>query len=69
VADEDELARRQERGQQINDPGWVNEQLRILHGGDNQAEGQGEAIDDEELEGDEGMAKAEADAVDDDDDD
>ncbi|WVQ74973.1 hypothetical protein IAR50_004581 [Cryptococcus sp. DSM 104548] len=44
---------------QVTDPGWANEQLRAIHGGDNMAEGQGEAIDDEEDEPDDGTIEAE----------
>lgn len=60
---EEEQARETVR-RQINDPSWINQELRRLHGGENMAEGEGEAIDDEEVV-DEGAQKME-DAVNDD---
>ncbi|TYJ53407.1 hypothetical protein B9479_005954 [Cryptococcus floricola] len=50
----------------VADPGWANEQLRAIHGGENMAEGQGEAIDDEEDEPDDGALRAERAARDED---
>ena len=42
----------------MTEPTWANEQLRRIHGGDNEAEGLGEAIDEEG--GEELEEKAEA---------
>ncbi|ODN82326.1 RNA polymerase II-associated factor 1 [Cryptococcus wingfieldii CBS 7118] len=50
----------------VADPGWANEQLRAIHGGENMAEGQGEAIDDEQDEPDDGALRAERAARDED---
>jgi RNA polymerase II-associated factor 1 len=44
---------------QVRHPLWANVELRRLHGGENMAEGQGEAIDDEEPPMDEGADRAE----------
>jgi len=67
VANQDEQDERSSVQEQVTDPTWANEALRRIHGGDNMAEGQGEAIDDEELPPDEGAEKAEQDAEEDDD--
>ncbi|WVQ82129.1 hypothetical protein IAT38_004257 [Cryptococcus sp. DSM 104549] len=53
---------RQVAREQVTDPTWANEELRKIHGGENMAEGQGEAIDDEETDVDEGAMRAEAEA-------
>nr|KIR84867.1 RNA polymerase II-associated factor 1 [Cryptococcus tetragattii IND107] len=54
-----DIDHRDEAKSQVADPTWANEELRRIHGGDNMAEGQGEAIDDEEVEVDEGAIEAE----------
>ncbi|OXH09900.1 RNA polymerase II-associated factor 1 [Cryptococcus neoformans] len=54
-----DIAHRDEAKSQVADPTWTNEELRRVHGGDNMAEGQGEAIDDEEVGVDEGAIEAE----------
>ncbi|RSH88788.1 hypothetical protein EHS25_003016 [Saitozyma podzolica] len=66
VPTHDEVAEREKENSQITDPYWANEELRRLHGGENMAEGQGEAIDDEELPMDEGAERAEDEAEKDD---
>lgn len=53
-----DIAHRDEAKSQVADPTWTNEELRRIHGGDNMAEGQGEAID-EEVGVDEGAIEAE----------
>ncbi|KAK8854750.1 hypothetical protein IAR55_003489 [Kwoniella newhampshirensis] len=59
IPEEREVEDRQRGRGQVLDPAWASAELRRLHGGDNMAEGQGEAIDDEELV-DEGAQRAEA---------
>ncbi|WWD19106.1 hypothetical protein CI109_103564 [Kwoniella shandongensis] len=59
IPEEREVEDRQTARGQVQDPTWASAELRRLHGGDNMAEGQGEAIDDEELV-DEGAQQAEA---------
>nr|ODN89022.1 RNA polymerase II-associated factor 1 [Cryptococcus depauperatus CBS 7841] len=54
-----ELEAREKAKVQVIDPTWTNEQLRLLHGGENLAEGLGEAIDDEKIGLDEGAAQIE----------
>lgn len=61
-----ELKGREEKKQSVIDPSWVNDQLRGIQGGENMAEGQGEAIDDEEIGVDEGAERAEDDVDEDD---
>ncbi|EIW68189.1 hypothetical protein TREMEDRAFT_32136, partial [Tremella mesenterica DSM 1558] len=56
---ESEMEFHAEASEVIVDPHWANGELRRLHGGDNMAEGQGEAIDDEEDPIDEGAEAAE----------
>lgn len=48
VAKEEERVERTRKVGQVADPNWINERLRALQGGENMAEGLGEAIDDEE---------------------
>ncbi|WRT68451.1 uncharacterized protein IL334_005427 [Kwoniella shivajii] len=51
---------REESKAQVADPTWANEELRRLRGGDNMAELQGEAIQDEDVELDEEAQRLEA---------
>ena len=44
VPDESVLTQRATAQDMVTDPGWINAQLRDLHDGENEAEGQGEAI-------------------------
>jgi len=58
LPDHDEQEMRKAAAAQITDPLWISEQMRALRG-ENMAEGQGEAIDDEEPPDDEGAAQLE----------
>ncbi|OCF57219.1 RNA polymerase II-associated factor 1 [Kwoniella mangroviensis CBS 10435] len=58
-AGKDEKEREMSKAQ-VSDPTWVNEELRKSRGGDNMAELQGEAIQDEDVELDEEAQKIEA---------
>ncbi|WVW85572.1 hypothetical protein I302_107610 [Kwoniella bestiolae CBS 10118] len=58
-AESDRKQREMEHAQ-VSDPTWANEELRKLRGGDNMAELQGEAIQDEDVELDEEAQKLEA---------
>ncbi|WWC63346.1 uncharacterized protein I303_105946 [Kwoniella dejecticola CBS 10117] len=57
---EDEEEKRQQSTGKVADPNWASEELRRLRGGDNMAELQGEAIQDEDVELDEEARKIEA---------
>lgn len=61
-----ELLNREEAKESITDPNWINEELRKMRGGENAANGLGEAIDDEEIGLDEEAERA-AEDVDEDD--
>ncbi|ORY35540.1 RNA polymerase II-associated [Naematelia encephala] len=50
----DEREARQKQVAQVTEPGWIDEQMRILQGPENMAEGLGEAINDESDGGDGG---------------
>ena len=45
----DEATEREELKSVVTDPSWVNEELRKIHGGGDAALGQGEAIDEDEV--------------------
>ncbi|KAK4688807.1 RNA polymerase II-associated factor 1, partial [Tremellales sp. Uapishka_1] len=65
IPDEEEVEHRMRSNGQVSDPLWVDQEMRRLQGGENFAEGQGEAIDDEEAPLDEGAIRAEQDEDDD----
>jgi RNA polymerase II-associated factor 1 len=66
IPDALELTTRQKANELIKNPNWVNEAMRKIHGGENAAEGHGEAIDDEEAVSDDGADRADDDVDEDD---